>query len=272
MGAYSVIRRALYHKTKNNYYYRNKEGEKVWEAVYEKGEGDETISLYHYGTLLIKVSLVSEKILDYYKGRWSMSDRNGLEALNCALERIERFRFRDYGFFHGKMLIGKELEKRIKFIENIRSKLYEKVKRYPDAIPYIQKLGFTIEYVESNRWEEFCEKNGFREWSYYYDTYVLFVRPNTLAIKYSATEDNSKIALTHCIKKLNGVVTLKTVYFKFYEEDKKFSVKDVRLIGKDETNQLWSLRLPVSYYLANIEKSEQWVMGIDENYEIVEQQ
>jgi hypothetical protein len=267
MGAYDVISRALQHKTKTEYY----EGRK-WQAEYVKENDKEYLELYHYGTMLVKVDVNTGKIVNKYLDGWSMSDKYALSVLSFALRNYKKVELEDYEFIRNRLIHGERLRKIREFREKFRKSLFKKVRSYPDAIPYIQKLGFVIEYIENEKWKEFCEKNGFRAWNYMYDTWVLFIRPNILAIRYYAQEDDSKIALTHSIKKLNGVVILKTAYFEYYENYNDFYIKDVRLIGKDETNQLWSLRLPVNYYLASIEKSEEWVMGLNNLYEVVEEQ
>jgi len=89
--------------------------------------------------------------------------------------------------------------------------------------------------------------------------------------------ENTKLKVTHMFRKLNNVQIVKTVMYspKRIEKsiyDKAFELKDVRVSGIDEANQLWSLRAPLNYYLASIETCERWFLGIRKEDEVVLEQ
>ncbi|MGB9760845.1 MAG: hypothetical protein ACPLZG_13530, partial [Thermoproteota archaeon] len=92
-----------------------------------------------------------------------------------------------------------------------------------------------------------------------------FLRPNKLYLRVSS---EGKIVVTHKEYRL-GATTLKLVYFNPINYG--FKLLDVRLAGKDETGQLWSLRLPLGYYLAGIQACEKWLLSIPpyEEYEVL---
>ena len=295
-----LIERAIKHKTKDKYWIagRNNLGwhGEIWaceiitvkhpleERTFYNGKDfivipinndEELIKLYHYETLLAIINMRTGEILYTRKERWSLSDRNGLNTLVYYLKKLKGVEVEDYEFVHGYIYYGEQLKKWHERNVKIRESLIKRFDSYKDAIPVLEELGFEIVLVDEKHWEEVFRKNNLYDRYRVYNTWVVFIRPNKIAIRYS---ERDRIVVTDIAKKLNDVVILKTVYYdKFeytgeYRNIKKLYIYDVRLIGIDETKQYWSLRLPVNYYMAKIPTCERWVMGIRDDFELVQEQ
>jgi len=291
-----LIKRAIQHKTKDKYWLtgRNNLGwsGEIWaceiitikhpleERTFYNGNefitvpinnDEELLKLYHYDTLLAIVNMTTGKIEHAMRKRWSLSDRNGLNTVAYYLKKLKGVEIEDYEFVHGYIYYGEKLKRWKERNAKIRESLINKFDSFKDAIPILESLGFEIVLVDEDHWKEFFEQNNLEERYRPYNTYVVFLRPNKIAIRYS---EKGRLVVTEIYKKLNDVVILKTVYYDKFEHNdfKKVYVYDVRLIGIDETKQYWSLRLPVNYYLAKIETCERWVMGINEQHEVVQEQ
>jgi hypothetical protein len=291
-----MIKRAIEHKTKDSYWIagRNNLGYlgKIWaceivtlkhpleERTFYNGKDfitipinndEELLKLYHYETLIAIINMTTGKILYARNERWSLSDRNGLNTVAYYLKKLRGVEIEDYEFVHGYIYYGEKLKEWKERNAKIRESLINKFDGYKDAIPILESLGFEVILVDEKHWEELFNKNNLYDRYRVYNTWVVFIRPNKIAIRYS---EKGRLVVTEMYKKLNDVVILKTVYYDKFEHNdfKKVYVYDVRLIGIDETHQYWSLRLPVNYYLAKIETCERWVMGINEQHEVVQEQ
>ncbi|MGC9086657.1 MAG: hypothetical protein ACP5IT_10740 [Thermoproteota archaeon] len=248
MNFESFCERALMAKRKSFYKYKNY-------CIYHENN---IVTLKHYYAPVISVEKKTGKIV-YADSNFSFSDRRSTYTFTKVFQRVFKTKVEDYIFVHNKIYLGEELERIRRRRDSFRKSLLKKLTSYPNATLSLRELGFEVIYVSEEEWKNVFK--SLRDKS----LYIHFLRPNKLYLRVSS---EGKIVVTHKEYRL-GATTLKLVYFNPINYG--FKLLDVRLAGKDETGQLWSLRLPLGYYLAGIQACEKWLLSIPpyEEYEVL---
>jgi hypothetical protein len=269
-----------------------------WKTV--NGERIFTLSFYA-GREIISINVDRKEVVYGEEGYWgydySYQDHYTVREVLNAFGLVDKYRLvrlRELYFldpktykknikerrrWHETVVKREDFEKIWKATRGRYQKVLEKIRALPDAIPILQELGFKVTYKMTPS-------------ELIYDTYIDDVR---VLHTYEQVSDNIKVVNDEVIVEMTypkdkKPETKKSFLIKVQESKKSSSgavvlkvliaedcgntlrLVGVRLFGKDEAGQLWSLRLPLGYWLASIDTSERWVMGISKEDEVVLEQ
>jgi len=205
---------------------------------------DNCFHLIHWGTKILMLDLRDKKVIKSLIT--SASDREGIrrtfEILKFPYVVIHK---KHYGYI---VITKQEFEEREEKRRKFRKMLLNKLLNKPDAFNFLRRLGFSITLEKG----DYCD--------------VEFERDKAKYI-ISNYDDHLAVKVLDAIRRLNGEIIGKIIFFSYY--DSGFNILDLRLVGKDRTGQLWSLRLPPGLYMAKIETCLRWVIGANKEDKIV---